>query len=102
MSSPYPGYGRPQPGANNPYMYPPNDASIPYSINDSSTTIPGKYEFTANVNRVSRTPSPTPSEAAELARDGMFDWKTMRNWRFWFRREWLCALKKSSLVRSLD
>ena len=91
MSSPYPAYGRQQPGANNPYMYPPNGASAPYSLNDSSSTIHGKYEFTSN--RVSRTPSPTPSEAAELARDGLFDWKSMTNWRFWLRREWLCALK---------
>jgi hypothetical protein len=91
MSSPYPAYGRPPRGASNPYMYPPDGASVPYSLNDSSTTIHGKYEF--NANRVSRTPSPTPSEAAELARDGVIDWKTMRSWRFWLRREWLCALK---------
>lgn len=38
-----------------------------------------------------RTPSPTPSEQKELSRESMFDWKTMMNWRFWFRREWLCA-----------
>lgn len=91
MSSPYPAYGRPQRGTSNPYMYPPDGASAPYSLNDSSTTIHGKYEFTAN--RVSRTPSPTPSEAAELARDGVIDWKSMKSWRFWFRREWLCALE---------
>lgn len=36
-----------------------------------------------------RTPSPTPSEQKELARESMFDWKTMMSWRFWFRREWL-------------
>jgi hypothetical protein len=91
MSSPYPEYGRPPRGASNPYMYPPDGASIPYSLNDSTTTIPGKYEFTTN--RVSRTPSPTPSEAAELARDGIIDWKSMTSWRFWIRREWLCELK---------
>ncbi|KAF8260064.1 snare associated Golgi protein-domain-containing protein [Lactarius quietus] len=86
MSLPYPAYGR-QPGANNPYDYPPNGASAPHIFGDSTTTIPGKYEFT--VNRVSRTPSPTPSETAELARSGLFDWKTMSNWRFWLRREWI-------------
>ena len=94
MSSPYPEYGRPPRGENNLYNYPPDGASVPYSFNDSSTTIQGKYEFTTN--RVSRTPSPTPSEAAELARDGVIDWKTMTNWRFWFRREWLCALNRLS------
>jgi hypothetical protein len=91
MSSPYPAYGR-QPGANNPYMYPPNGSSVPYSsFDESSSTAHGKYEFASN--RISRTPSPTPSEAAELARSSMFDWKAMRSWRFWLRREWLCAFK---------
>ncbi|KAI9434359.1 snare associated Golgi protein-domain-containing protein [Lactarius indigo] len=86
MSSPYPAYGR-QPGANDPYLYPPNGSSAPYSFGDSSSTVHGKYEFASN--RISRTPSPTPSEAAELARNGLFDWKSMTSWRFWFRREWL-------------
>ncbi|KAH9169552.1 snare associated Golgi protein-domain-containing protein [Lactarius sanguifluus] len=86
MSSPYPAYGQ-QPGANDPYLYPPNGSSAPYSFDDSSSTVHGKYEFASN--RISRTPSPTPSEAAELARKGLFDWKSMASWRFWFRREWL-------------
>ncbi|KAN0133420.1 SNARE associated Golgi domain containing protein [Lactarius tabidus] len=99
MSSPYPAYGRPPRGASNPYMYPPDGASVPYSLNDSSTTIHGKYEF--NANRVSRTPSPTPSEAAELARDGVIDWKTMRSWRFWLRREWLWYYVLAVLVTTI-
>lgn len=86
MSSPYPAYGQ-QPGANDPYLYPPNGSSAPYSFDDSSSTVHGKYEFASN--RISRTPSPTPSEAAELARTGLFDWKSMTSWRFWLRREWL-------------
>lgn len=36
----------------------------------------------------SRTPSPTLSERREL-RTGVFDWKSLRSLRFWFRREWL-------------
>ncbi|KAL6298570.1 snare associated Golgi protein-domain-containing protein [Sparassis latifolia] len=36
-----------------------------------------------------RTPSPTPSEEAALAKTSIFDWKAMANWRFWLRREWL-------------
>lgn len=70
-------------------MYPPNGSSgsAPYSFNDSSSTIHGKPESAPN--RISRTPSPTPSEAAELARTGIFDWKSMASWRFWLRREWL-------------
>lgn len=38
-----------------------------------------------------RTPSPTPSEAEELMRKTVIDWKKMSSWRFWFRREWLCT-----------
>lgn len=53
-----------------------------------------------------RTPSPTPSEQKELARESMFDWKTMMSWRFWFRREWLCAsfpfVYLNALVRLLS
>jgi len=37
----------------------------------------------------SRTPSPTPSEEAELLRDSFVDWKVLSNWKFWLRREWL-------------
>ncbi|KAI0293888.1 snare associated Golgi protein-domain-containing protein [Multifurca ochricompacta] len=88
MSSPYQAYGNPRPGAT-PYMYPPNGppSTSAYSFNTSQTTIPGKPESVPK--RISRTPSPTPSEAAELAREGVFDWKTLSSWRFWFRREWL-------------
>ncbi|KAI0259111.1 snare associated Golgi protein-domain-containing protein [Gloeopeniophorella convolvens] len=84
MSSPYPAYGRPQPGAN-PYMYPPN--GNPYTFNNSSSSVPPKPE--SSPERISRTPSPTPSEAAELSRQGVLDWKTLSHWRFWVRREWL-------------
>ncbi|KAF9267179.1 hypothetical protein L218DRAFT_856319, partial [Marasmius fiardii PR-910] len=35
-----------------------------------------------------RTPSPTPSELKEL-KSGAIDWKTMMNWRFWIRKEWI-------------
>ncbi|KAK7460533.1 hypothetical protein VKT23_009254 [Stygiomarasmius scandens] len=38
--------------------------------------------------RMMRTPSPTPSEQKELS-SGAIDWKTLMNWRFWLRREWL-------------
>lgn len=88
MSTPYPVYGnsRLQVGES-PYMYPPNNTSSQYSLTNSSTTLPGKHEF--NPDPISRTPSPTPSEAAELARESVFDWKTLSSWRFWLRREWL-------------
>jgi len=59
------------------YPYPPSNVS-------SNTFIKPNNE-----RGFSRTPSPTPSEEAELLRDGMFDWKAMTNWRFWIRRQWL-------------
>ncbi|KAF9039593.1 hypothetical protein BDZ89DRAFT_1156808 [Hymenopellis radicata] len=37
---------------------------------------------------LSRTPSPTPSEAKEL-KTGAFDWETLGKWRFWIRKEWI-------------
>jgi len=90
MSIPYPAYGDPRlQVGESPYTYPPNNSSSQNSFTNSSTTIPGKYEL--NPDPISRTPSPTPSEAAELAREGVFDWKSLTNWRFWLRREWLCA-----------
>jgi uncharacterized membrane protein YdjX (TVP38/TMEM64 family) len=67
-------------------MYPPNNSSSQYSFADSSTTIPGKHEFAPGP--ISRTPSPTPSEAEELTRESVVDWKTLSSWRFWLRREW--------------
>lgn len=89
MSNPYQAYGDPRlQDGESPYMYPPNNSSQLF-FSDSSTTIPGKHEF--NPDPVSRTPSPTPSEAAELARVSVLDWKALSNRRFWLRREWLCA-----------
>jgi|SRR5712671_5330699 len=86
MSSPYPAYGNPQLHVEaTSYMYPPNNY---LSLTDSTTTVPGKHEFAPYP--VSRTPSPTPSEAAELARESVFDWKKLASWRFWIRRDWLC------------
>jgi hypothetical protein len=79
---PYLAYGNPRPDSG---MYPPNNSS---SFADSSTTIPGKHEFAPGTIR---TPSPTPSEAEVLAREGVIDWKLLYSWRFWIRREWLCV-----------
>ncbi|KAK7691171.1 hypothetical protein QCA50_006274 [Cerrena zonata] len=37
---------------------------------------------------LTRTPSPTPEEAAELKQTSVFDWKAMSHWRYWIRKEW--------------
>ena len=49
----------------------------------------GGPRVAVDVRTVNRTPSPTPSEAKELAK-GVFDWSAMMKWRYWIRREWAC------------
>lgn len=42
--------------------------------------------------RISRTPSPTPSEARELRNTGMaglIDWRAMMRPKWWLRKEWI-------------
>lgn len=46
---------------------------------------------------ITRTPSPTPSESEELKKTNLIDWKAMGRWKFWIRREWLCACRFSFL-----
>ncbi|KAA1467254.1 hypothetical protein DENSPDRAFT_832262 [Dentipellis sp. KUC8613] len=89
MSSPYQAYGGPTQGSNDPYLYPPPN-NKPYELNSSSTV--NVVQLTKNedaARRISRTPSPTPSEQAELDRDTLFDYKKLMNWRFWIRKEWI-------------
>lgn len=50
---------------------------------------------------IMRTPSPTPEEAEELLKTSMFDWKAMRNWRYWVRKEWRCRSYLSSVSAPL-
>ncbi|THH02976.1 hypothetical protein EW145_g6636 [Phellinidium pouzarii] len=57
-----------------------------------SSKNPGSFigeHTSASVRHVSRTPSPTPSEVGLLTRRGVLDLDRMKDWRFWFRREWL-------------
>ncbi len=80
--------------ASSPHPYPPAPVQAPYtSANSSVTFVNG--DIPNNGNRLprdaTRTPSPTPSEAKEL-KTGVFSWEVMGKWRFWIRREWLCAL----------
>ncbi|KAL4250920.1 Golgi apparatus membrane protein TVP38 [Abortiporus biennis] len=46
-------------------------------------------DIVVDLREISRTPSPTPSEEAALARTSVIDWKALSNWRFWFRKEWI-------------
>ena len=69
--------------------YPPSQDAM-YALNPSTRV---EAEITDDARQVSRTPSPTPSEMRALKfRFDTVDWKTMASRKFWFRREWLCAL----------
>lgn len=66
------------------------------SSNKPSSPVAGHRAMNVNLNldndprnrpNPARTPSPTPSELKEL-KSGAIDWKSMLNWRFWFRKEW--------------
>ncbi|KAI0314644.1 hypothetical protein OF83DRAFT_1135849 [Amylostereum chailletii] len=87
MSSPYPAYGERQ--AASPYLYPPNGGGYDNLRSSSSIHLNANASKADPIARsISRTPSPTPSEAAELKREGALDWKRLGNWRFWIRKEW--------------
>lgn len=81
-----------------------NDQYPPPKPSQTSFDYSGPH-LTANVplgNRagLNRTPSPTPSEVKEL-QTGAIDFKAMSNWRFWIRREWLCAYNDGFVFGSL-
>ncbi len=67
----------------NNHPYPPPTGS--YGSSSTVTLGPGALAR----RDISRTPSPTPSEAKEL-KTGAFDWETLGKWRFWIRKEWIC------------
>lgn len=102
----YPAYGtRTSPTVNAPYtsarpaaagdgqFYPPGASRI--SLDDDERTSPFKYakggDAAVDMRAIARTPSPTPSEAEELTKTSLFDWKAMSSWRYWIRKEWACA-----------
>ncbi|KAF9790299.1 snare associated Golgi protein-domain-containing protein [Thelephora terrestris] len=78
-------------------IYPSNRVFSPYPGSSALPTSPVTLQAATVWNTDTklcrslgtRTPSPTPSEAAELSRAGAFDWQRFSQWRFWFRREWL-------------
>ncbi|KAI0090208.1 snare associated Golgi protein-domain-containing protein [Irpex rosettiformis] len=98
MASTYPAYGGQSSNFNTSYQTP-YDPYAPYPVQGSvdsdisqTVTVPGikkQGDVRVEVRALSRTPSPTPSEQAELKKTGLFDWKAMAKWRYWFRREWL-------------
>lgn len=90
-----------RPGAHDQYPYPPQGPnSDGYNNSNANLNIRNEesYKTAEDVRQISRTPSPTPSEAKELT-TGALDWKQIMNWRFWIRREWLCAFLFSILIQ---
>ncbi|KAJ7262680.1 hypothetical protein B0H12DRAFT_1047381 [Mycena haematopus] len=77
MTMPYPAYG----------ARPNNEAYPPTFSSNSSTYKPGALDNDDLGRGMSRTPSPTPSEAKAL-NEPLFSMKQLLNWRFWVRKEW--------------
>jgi len=78
------------------YPYPPNNSLYGTSNSDSQDDVvsPLKSKHTdvvVDMREISRTPSPTPSEVAELKNTHVIDFKAMANWRWWLRKEWFCT-----------
>lgn len=80
-----------------PNLYPPHAAYHGTNSAMLFDTKPGED------TQVSRTPSPTPSEAKELE-SGAVDWKALLTGKFWFRKEWLCTSSSffKAMLRSLN
>ena len=68
---------------------PPHHSQAPSYLTYSSTAL--KNEPDVNVRYISRTPSPTPSEAETLSRKGVIDWNKLMSWKYWIRKEWICT-----------
>ncbi|EKM57848.1 uncharacterized protein PHACADRAFT_89628 [Phanerochaete carnosa HHB-10118-sp] len=69
---------------------PPHDPSA--SVSSSPTYYHKANNYSTadvNIRRISRTPSPTPSEMAELSKKHLFDLEAMKSRKYWIRREWL-------------
>ncbi|KAI5116157.1 hypothetical protein M0805_008428 [Coniferiporia weirii] len=86
---PIPAHLRPpvNPGFTGRNYYSDDEPSGLNSKNSSSVVVEG-IPLSELHTIASRTPSPTPSEAALLRRESVFDRERMKDWRFWIRKEW--------------
>lgn len=91
MSAPTPYNG--QAPYNNGMQYPPPLNNV-LPIYETNSTF--KHEDGMGPPRIARTPSPTPSEEEALSVRGAVNWRPFLNWRFWIRKEWICACPSSS------
>ncbi|KAJ6588986.1 hypothetical protein B0H19DRAFT_1102359 [Mycena capillaripes] len=88
MAMPYPAYGAPRPPPNNDFQsssYPPNGPFNPSSVSTFNSV--AKDRDRDDIRNISRTPSPTPSEAKAL-NEPLFSLKQLTNWRYFIRKEW--------------
>lgn len=76
-----------------PLVYPPGPPNGQLSTHSfpSSLTYKSSQDVEDGVVLRGGTPSPTPSEEKEM-KTGAIDWKSVTNWRFWIRKEWICML----------
>lgn len=87
---------------------PPNDSSSADSVISKEAGLPpyknmnyyNASDVRVDIRHISRTPSPTPSEAAELKKEHLFDFQAMKSWRYWVRKEWRCASSSLPLCYS--
>jgi hypothetical protein len=72
-------------------LYPPGPPTGQLSAHSfpSTTTFKPSEDVEDGIVLRGGTPSPTPSEEREM-KTGAIDWKTITNWRFWIRKEWIC------------
>jgi hypothetical protein len=87
MAMPYPAYGAPRPPPNPNDSYPPNGPFNPASVSSFNSTTKNNHDDPRVSMGMSRTPSPTPSEA-KMLNEPLFSWSQLTNWRFWIRKEW--------------
>ncbi|KAJ7911550.1 hypothetical protein B0H13DRAFT_2009146 [Mycena leptocephala] len=87
MAMPYPAYGAPRPPPNHNDSYPPNGPFNPASVSSFNSTTKNNHDDPRVSMGMSRTPSPTPSEA-KILNEPLFSWAQLTNWRFWIRKEW--------------
>ena len=74
-----------------PTLYPPS-VEDHNRLTNSTTSFEPK---TPGEGRLSRTPSPTPSELKALA-TGAVNWKGLLSPKHWFKKEWACTSSSSS------
>ena len=86
-----------------PYYPPRHNGSNPSFYRSQNDLSMNSKNGNVSVNErlVSRTPSPTPSEAALLSRKGVLDTEKLLKWRFWIRKEWICKYIDTRRVADL-